>query len=168
MFQSVFQYSLFSAEFLVLHKSQLIVSCLNVRDLHWDQLLHSPEQPWPYTVSAENETVRQQEKADECKCRNLLSNWIHTRKPQNKSGLAILKTKHKIHASNLVSSWSAIQAKQIHTFREIIYTLNYSYWMEGRKGFYFYFYFRRGEIITHAPSVHDNSLQFGGEKYKRP
>lgn len=42
VFQCLFQYSPFFADFLVLHKPQLLVSCLNTQALHWDQLLHSP------------------------------------------------------------------------------------------------------------------------------
>lgn len=40
--------------------------------------------------------------------------------------------------------------------------------MEGRKDVCFYFYFMRGEIITHASSANNDSFIFGAGKDKDP
>lgn len=120
VFQSLFQYSPFSTEFLILHRPQLVVSCPHTQDLQREQLLRSPAQPQPQLFQQKRKLSNNRRKLIECECSNALSNWIHSRKPQNKSGLAILKTKHKIHAFNSASSWSAIHPNQIHTSREII------------------------------------------------
>lgn len=165
VFQCLFQYSPFSADFLVLHKPQFLVSCLNTQDLLWDQLLHSYKAMTSHHFSGKL-NCKTTGKSFQVQIQQISQQLKPYQKTSLKSTLAILKTKHKTCASNLVSSWNcAVHAKEIHSFRKTIYTWNYSYRMEGRK--YFYFYFMRKQIIPYFPSVSYNSFKFERAKYWR-